>query len=66
MILRWMLTMYLSYLSHVTDNNCHDDSIDRDRFTEDDAERRHLESAVYMFEIFISVHCCVIAKTHKH
>lgn len=53
--------MYFSYLGHVTDNNCHDDSIDSDSFTEDDAEKRHLKSVEYMLYICVSVYCCKIA-----
>lgn len=37
----WTITMLVAYLSHVADYNGHNDPIDRDSFTEDDASARH-------------------------
>lgn len=39
--------MSVSYLSHVADHNCHDDSVDGDSFTEDDAGRRYYKKMYY-------------------
>lgn len=45
--------MYFSYLGHVTDNNSHDDSIDSDSFTEDDAGTRHWKSVKCIFFLLL-------------
>lgn len=63
----WMLTMYFFYLGHVTDNNCHDDSIDSHSFTEDNAEKRSNRIHVIKSCFWVLLHNCLkYTQTRAH